>query len=152
MLVLIATVIEHQLNIVYREALSEHDNLDDDSITKIIRNNTLSDKTGWLFNLILRNEMDYNLQKELFKLAELRNQIVHYKAFPQNIDDDHSGSHNMIRIKIEELNFEEIFTTLTRLSRTLEEALSNLRLNRDDDYKHEKEAIQSLHNFLQDDG
>jgi hypothetical protein len=151
-IVLITTVIEHQLNILYREALLEHDNLDDDSITEIIRNNTISDKTGWLFNLILRDEMDYDLKKELLKLAELRNQIVHYKAFPQNIDDENNGSHNKIRIKIEELNFEEIFTTLTRLSRTLEEAFTNLRLNTDDDYKHAKKAIQSLHNFLQDDG
>jgi hypothetical protein len=151
-IVLIATVIEHKLNISYRMALSEHDNLDDDSITKIIKNNTLSDKTGWLFNLIFRDKMDSDLQKELLKLTELRNQIVHYKAVPENINDDHSGSHNMIRIKIKELNFEEIFSTLTRLSRTLEEALSNLRLSTDGDYKYAQEAIQSLHNFLQDNG
>jgi hypothetical protein len=149
-IVLIATVIEHQLNILYREALSEHENLDDDSTTKIIRNNTLSDKISWLFNLVLRDKMDHDLQKELLNLAELRNQIVHYKAVPENIDDDNSGSHNMIRIKIEKLNFEEIFTTLARLSRTIEEALFNLRSSTDD-YKHAQEAIQSLHDFLQDD-
>ncbi|MBE7942865.1 hypothetical protein IM725_20080, partial [Ramlibacter aquaticus] len=112
-IVLISTVVEHQLNMFYREALNERDNLDDDTITKIIRSNSLSDKTGWLFKLVFQDEIDADLQRKLLNLAELRNQIVHYKALPENIDNQYSGSHNMIRIKIKELDFDEVFGTLT---------------------------------------
>jgi len=148
-IILIATIVEHQLNMFYREALNEHDGLDDESITKIIRSNSLSDKTSWLFKLVLRDEMDGNLQRKLLNLSELRNQIVHYKAAPENIDDQDSGSHNLIRAKVNELNFDEIFGTLTWLSTVLEDALSRLRLSTDD-YKHTQEAMQALQSVLQD--
>jgi hypothetical protein len=149
-IVLISTVIEHQLNMFYREVLNECSELEHDTVTTIIKSNSLSDKTGWLFRLVLQEKMDIDLQKKLIKLVELRNQIVHYKAVPQNINNDYGGSYTMIRMKLEELNFNEVFTTLTCLSNTLEDALRRLKLSLDD-YKHTEEAMQAIQNFFQDD-
>lgn len=148
-IVLISTAIEHQLNMFYRETLDECNKLDEDTATRIIKSNSLHDKTGWLFKLTLQRDMDVELQKKILNLIELRNQIVHYKALPEAIEDPRSGSHNTIRIKIEELDFDEIFETLACLSNILEEALSRLRLGMDD-YNHTQEAMQTLQEILQD--
>lgn len=149
-LVLIATVVEHQLNMFYREALSEcNGQLDEDDITRVIKSSQLADKTGWLFKFVLEDELDNRLQNKLRNLAELRNQIVHYKAIPQSMDDEHGGSRNQIRIKISGLNFDEIFETIRCLSRALEDGLSRLRLSTDD-YKNTQKAMQVIQNALQD--
>ncbi len=144
-IVMIATSIEHKLNIFYRNAFIENEsNLDNNVITNIIRSNSLSDKTGWLFSFVLHRKMDSDLQKTILELAELRNQIVHYKAIPaKNIDDESSGSHNAILKKLENLNFDEVFKTVERLSDALENELLDLQLSRDD-YKYAQEAMKTL--------
>ena len=144
-IVLLATFIEHKLNIFYRDTYYEtKSDLDNNEITNIIRRNNIYQKTGSLFSNVLQRKTDSDLQKSILRVADLRNQVVHYKVEPsESLDDENTGSHNKILKELENLDFDEIFETIERLSDVLENEMLDLRLSRDD-YKYTQEALKSM--------
>ena len=149
-IVLLATFIEHKLNIFYRDTYFESkSDLDNNEITNIIRRNNIYQKTGSLFSNVLQRKMDSDLQKSIRRVADLRNQVVHYKVEPsESLDDENTGSHNKILKELENLDFDEIFETIERLSDVLENEMLDLRLSRDD-YKYTQEALKSMFRDLE---
>lgn len=149
-IVLLATFIEHKLNIFYRDTYFESkSDLDNNEITNIIRRNNIYQKTGSLFSNVLQRKMDSDLQKSILRVADLRNQVVHYKVEPsESLDDENTGSHNKILKELENLDFDEIFETIERLSDVLENEMLDLRLSRDD-YKYTQEALKSMFRDLE---
>jgi len=106
--ILFATAIEHRLNIFYRLSLA-FSGLSDEQITEIIRTTNLNAKTGWLLFLVAKYELKEDLRKQLVELIELRNQLVHFKAVPsKNLDDQMSGSHNVVKERIGNLKADEL--------------------------------------------
>ena len=143
-IVLLATSIEHKLNIFYRKYHESKGDLGSNEITNIIRNKKIPAKIGGLFSSVTKREMDKDIRKSIIKVVELRNEVVHYKVEPSaTFDDENTGSHNEILKEIENLNFDEIFKIIERLSDLLENELLNLLLSQDD-YKHTQEALKTI--------
>jgi hypothetical protein len=78
-LILVATAIEHNLNIFYRDALENYSGLSSDEATEAIRSNA-SAKLGWLLHLVARDGISDPLLKRIKQIFDLRNAFVHYKA------------------------------------------------------------------------
>lgn len=75
--ILIATAIEHKINVFYRFSLSTK--LPEHMVTDIIRSSFYA-KSNWLMLLTNEVEIPEDLNKRLRLLMETRNSIVHYKA------------------------------------------------------------------------
>jgi hypothetical protein len=133
--ILLATATEHRLNIFYRLSLGLK-GLSDEQITEIIRTTNLNAKTGWLLFLVAQYELSESLRKQVSELIEIRNQLVHFKAVPsKNLDDEVSGSHNLVKHRIGNLKPDE----LVRIPDDLDEALEEALTAADPDYKRAKE-------------
>ena len=78
-IILIATAIEHRINVFYRLFLGAR--LPDHMITDIIRS-SFHAKSNWLMILASEVEIPENLNKRLKLLIDTRNSIIHYKAIP----------------------------------------------------------------------
>ncbi|HXF40951.1 MAG TPA: hypothetical protein VN687_14635 [Blastocatellia bacterium] len=127
--ILLATAIEHRLNIFYRLSLGLK-GLSDEQITEIIRSTNLNAKTGWLLVLVAKYELKEGLRKQVSELIEIRNQLVHFKAVPsKNLDDQMSGSHNLVKERIGSLNAVELARIPDELEEALEEALTGSNQN-----------------------
>jgi len=85
-IVLIATVIEHRLNIFYRDILEDYSGLSTNEATEAIRSNT-STKLGWLYRLITRDEISDELLKQIKQVFDLRNAFVHYKSIMVSLNE-----------------------------------------------------------------
>ncbi len=143
-IVLVATVIEHHLNVFYRQALDANKLLITDEVTEIIRRANFRDKTGWLLLLVAKHQMSSELQEQIQQLTELRNQIVHFKAVPDSgAHDNTGGSHNLIKNRIRELNFDQVLTIPEQLSNFLDEALKSVR-EESPIYRRAEEIVRSL--------
>jgi hypothetical protein len=81
----------------------------DEDITKVIKNNNFEDKTGWLMSLVFKTELEQNLKRNIKKLIDIRNAIIHYKAVPFTLSDtidDCKDSHSSIENQIKNLDFD----------------------------------------------
>jgi hypothetical protein len=120
-IVLIATAIEHVLNINYRQIMKFR-RFSDENITLIIKNNNFEDKIGWLMSLFFEKDLEPELRKNIRKIIEIRNAIVHYKALPFSLSDkfeDITDSHSVIKNQIESLDFD-----ILSMPEELDEALN----------------------------
>lgn len=79
--VLIVTVIEHQINYFYREVLEFYRKLSADEATEAIRSSSSQAKLGWLFHLSTRHTLPKELSTKLQQIIEIRNAFTHCK-FP----------------------------------------------------------------------
>ncbi len=105
-IVLIATTIEHVLNMNYRQIMRVSGFLDQDS-TKVIKNNNFEDKTSWLMSLIFKKDLEPELRKNIKIIIDIRNAIVHYKAMPFTLKDEYlADSHRIIKNQIDNLDFD----------------------------------------------
>ena len=142
-IILLATSIEHKLNIFYRKYHESKGDLDKNKITNVIRNKKIPAKISGLF-AVTQGKMDKDLRKSIIKVVELRNDVVHYKVEPsESFDDENTGSHNKILKELENLDFDEVFKSIERLSDVLENELLNLWLSQDN-YKHTQEALKTM--------
>jgi hypothetical protein len=121
-LVLIATAIEHKLNLFYREILEWKCGLGRDDATQVIRNNA-DIKIGWLFNLVIGKDMSEELKKRIRQINQWRNSLVHYKAVPLHINDT-SNVRDRILCEVRETGVEKVLN----LPMDLEEELTKVRL------------------------
>ena len=107
-IVLIATTIEHELNYYYRSNMV----LSRPEITQAIRQTSLQAKTGWLFHLVSSEDFPEDLRRDILKIADLRNSIVHYKAEGKPLasifDEQEIDSYDKIKKAIGEIGMEAI--------------------------------------------
>jgi len=144
--VLIATAIEQITNLFYREVLEEDRRFTQDEITEIIRTTNINAKISWLLGLVADFVLDVlpedSLQKDILKLMELRNQIVHYKAVPLLISKG-QPSEFPIKQRIREYGYEKMLEIPNQLSESLDVALHNFRVN-DPEYLALWKAVESF--------
>ena len=106
--ILVATAIEHRLNIFYRDILENYSGLSSDETTEAIRSNT-STKLGWLLHLVTRDGISDELLKRIKQIFELRNAFVHYKSVIVPIDETDKAT-ELIE-KVNNIGLETILNT-----------------------------------------
>ncbi|MCA9994930.1 MAG: hypothetical protein KDE56_04245 [Anaerolineales bacterium] len=127
-IILIATAIEHSLNLFYRELLTLK-GLSAQEITQIIRSNNIQAKTNWLLSLIGQFTIPDDMKKSINDIIELRNALVHYKAVPTKIDVA-DGSWEMIRNKLKQMDIKKLMIVPDELDELLDSELDKLDPNR----------------------
>jgi hypothetical protein len=115
--VLIATAVEHKINVFFRMLLHEKCGLDCDEVTQAIRTN-LESKIGWLFLLASGEEFPDELRKRIHQLQQWRNSLVHYKAVPYHINDDNFLSARILS-EVKECGLEKMLCLPMDLEREL---------------------------------
>jgi hypothetical protein len=125
-IVLLATAVDHILNIYYVERLAPR-GLSEKDVALMIRSLNTEAKMGWLNSLTGPLEIPDDLKKRLLALMELRNAIVHYKALPKRFSEE-----SWIGSRVAQTNFEELNDDVDSVTRLVDSALkaadSNLRL------------------------
>jgi hypothetical protein len=124
-IVLVATAIEHQFNMFYRDILEAISGLDEQEATEAIRSN-LHVKTGWLMKLATGQGLSKELKNQIKQISDLRNAIVHYKARSAHIDDDENNEYNKIKKRAVEIGMETILDTPSRLKTELNEITKSI--------------------------
>lgn len=85
--ILVATAIEHHLNMFFRDTLEGSYELSDKEVTEAIRSNTNA-KLGWLFKIVSEKDMANDLEKRIRQIIELRNGFVHYKSIATSLNEN----------------------------------------------------------------
>jgi hypothetical protein len=147
-ILLIATAIEQRLNVFYRYALIARNLLTnlltEDEICDIIRSN-LPPKTSWLLALISGHRLSDEIRTQITTVSEIRNQIVHFKAAPsERLKDDLKGSHNLLRQRLEKIDYEGLLQLPERLSQELDEILELIHTTNLPDYSLARNAVKML--------
>src|SRR6266508_302324 len=86
MVVLVATTIEHLLNMFYRDTLEDQFNMSAEEVTDVIRSN-IHTKLGWLLKTVSDKGISGDLQKRVKKIMDLRNGFVHYKSIGTSMNE-----------------------------------------------------------------
>ena len=134
-IVLIATAIEHKINIFYRSVLV-YDGISNDEITSIIRRLDFNSKITWLLKLSIGIEIPDEIKKEIFSVIELRNSIVHYKAIPSSIDEvSEKDSYAKILEGLRKIDMERALRISENLDRIFETELRRISSNVDLSYR-----------------
>jgi hypothetical protein len=137
-IVLISTVIEHRLNMCVNDML-EDKGLSADDAEKAIGNRNIDDKIGWLMK-ILGNEFPDGIKRQILKITNLRNAIVHFK--PRRwLTSINSRTEN--QQVIQKLDFDEVFRCVDELESTLE----SFRENSDPNYALAKKLSNVMFDF-----
>jgi hypothetical protein len=84
--ILVATAIEHRLNMFYREALENYSGLSSDESTEAIKSNATT-KLGWLLHLVSGYKISDELLKKIRIILDLRNAFVHYKSIRVTLNE-----------------------------------------------------------------
>lgn len=126
--VMVATAVEHLLNMYYREILSLR-HLPPSQVREAIRTTNSRSKVGWLMSLTGHSRFCPELRKRIIGLVDLRNAIVHYKAEPAILDVS-GGSHGRIRDSLQNLDAAGLLSIPAELDETLEAALDSQDCNR----------------------
>jgi hypothetical protein len=140
-IVLVATAIEHLLNIYYRQVMLVG-GISGEDITKIIRASNFEAKMGWLMSIIFKIELEQELKRKIMRVIELRNSIVHYKAVPFMLDDDiedPTDSHSSIEDQMNKLDFD-----ILEIPHELEGALNEQFYELNPDLKIVKYIMKTL--------
>lgn len=122
-IVLIATTIEHRLNIFYREVLEDHSGLSTNATTEAIRSST-SAKLGWLFQLTTGKNLSNQLLSQIRQVFDLRNAFVHYKAIAVSIDE--KDKYLELLEKVNDIGLDNILDLPDKIERELSVIVSDL--------------------------
>jgi DNA-binding transcriptional MerR regulator len=126
--VLVATAIEHAINIYYIDLLSNK-GLAPKEIKQALRTNNFESKLGWLMQLTSSRKLPEELGKRIKELVEIRNAIAHYKPLPVTIGDEDSGiRHTWEKIseRIQGLNPEDMMALPGDLQEVLDSMLDEI--------------------------
>jgi hypothetical protein len=127
-LVLIATALEHVINLYYRNLLSDK-GLPERQITDIIKKSNVDAKLGWMLLITSNTTIPTDLHKDITKIFELRNAIVHHKYVPEKMDVE-EGSWGDIEPGIKKLDFSKFIEIPEELDEILTQCLCKLTPNR----------------------
>jgi len=125
--VLVATAIEHILNLHYRDLLTRK-GLDEKEIKAVIRGCSMEAKTGWLMALVGLPPLANDLKKRIARVVELRNCVVHYKAQPTRLGA-FEGGWDRLKQRLDELDYDDLLD----LPDDLEDVMSCALINTDRD-------------------
>jgi hypothetical protein len=122
-IILIATVIEHRLNIFYRDILEDYSGLSSDEATEAIRSN-ISAKLSWLYHLTTHDHFSSELITQVKQIFDLRNAFVHYKSAMVTIDETAKTAELIKRVK--DIGFENILDLPNKIDKELAEKVPKL--------------------------
>lgn len=126
-IILLATAIEHILNLYFVERLHLQ-KISGSEIREVIRKTNLDAKTGWLLSIIGEIEIPQKLRQNIMKIVELRNSIVHYKPLLSTIDE--KGVYGNLTNEIRKLNFDQFQKCPGELESLLQHELNKIDSNR----------------------
>ena len=121
--VLVATVIEHRLNVFYRDILEDYSGLSINEATEAIRSN-VSTKLGWLFHAITRDQISEDLAKQIKQVFDLRNAFVHFKSIMVPLGEK-DKSEELVK-KVNDIGLENILNLPDKLDDELDEKVAKL--------------------------
>jgi hypothetical protein len=125
--ILVATAVEHELNAFYRDVLEGRGALSSSETTEAIKSN-LNSKIGWLLLLSTGYSLSDELKKQVGRLFELRNSVVHYKHhFSLLAGDGKDNPYYQLVDRMKEFSREELFKIPATLSAELASILSQVR-------------------------
>jgi len=123
-IILIATSIEHIMNMFYRNLLP-YKGVSETQITDIVKKSNLDAKLGWLMNVTSNASLPDNLLAQIREVSELRNAIVHYKAIPDKLDIEF-GSWENIKDRIDKMDYDDLVGLPYELEHALMEILEQI--------------------------
>ncbi len=143
--VLLATAVEQIVNSFYRMMLETKGIMTEAEITEIIRNNNIAPKLSWLLTLVSESEyeLDSNFKREILRLMELRNQIVHYKAVPLSVPDLDKDDITYIK-GLDSVNLDELVSIPDDLFEFLDEILNDMIEKHSPEYVKAKKTIENI--------
>jgi HEPN domain-containing protein len=123
--VLIATAVEHLVNIFYR-MLGDHKGLSPEVITQVIRTHNIHTKISWLMSLTVQRELSQELKSRINNLIELRNALIHYKAIPSRWIIGYEGSYQKIIRALKNTDFGDLLALPHDLENAIVSILDDL--------------------------
>lgn len=130
-IILAGVCIEHLLNHFYQDLLPIKYEMSSEDIATALNSVNIADKIGWFFKITTNREISEPLRGKIININKIRNKAVHYKAIPENLYVDGSGSYNEIKRKLESLKLEQ----LIEVTYELENFLNKTLLDVDDSYR-----------------
>jgi hypothetical protein len=121
--VLVATAIEHRLNIFYRDVLEDYSGLSINETTEAIRSNAAT-KLGWLFHLVTSKEIPDELFRQIKQVFDLRNAFVHYKSIMVSWNEKEKSA-ELIE-KVNEIGLQNILDLPDKVEEELATIAANL--------------------------
>jgi hypothetical protein len=127
-IVLLATALEQALNGVLR-SLIELRGIDPAHTTELIRSHNTVPKLTWFFEMFSGSKLPETMRREVQRIFEIRNAIVHYKAAVCHVDDN-VDSYSLIRKDIIALGrlrvrkvFDRFYTKIWGIARRCDPSL-----------------------------
>src|SRR5690242_3920894 len=84
--ILVATTMEHVVNLFYRDVLEKLFHLSTEDATDAIRSN-IQTKLGWLMQIVGESKLPDELSKRIKQITDLRNAYAHYKAIGVSLNE-----------------------------------------------------------------
>jgi hypothetical protein len=137
--VLIATAIEHILNMFYREVLETKSDLSTEDTTNVLRS-TFHTKLGWLMLLATKHNLSEELRRRIMQVTELRNAFVHYKAPIASLDDLKQSGYDALVQQVEAIGLENML----RIPEQLETELETIMREMWPTYKTSQEITEAM--------
>lgn len=119
--VLIAIVIEHRINMFYRDVLENEANLSSETVKEILRSN-MNTKLGWLLPLSTKKDLPIELRRSIRQIIDWRNAFIHYKAEMTLLDDLADHPYMSLVQQAKDFGLENIM----KIPDQLEEALNDI--------------------------
>lgn len=135
--VLVATAVEHILNLHFRDMLTRK-GFDEKQVKSVIRSCRMEAKTGWLMQLVGMPPLPDDLKKRIDRAVELRNCLVHFKAEPTRLGA-FKGGWDRLRRRLQELDTDDLMD----LPDDLEYEMSWALIEADPDLKLAVEVYQT---------
>jgi hypothetical protein len=120
--VLTGVCFEHILNTFYQELLPVEYDMDAKEVLQVINRLTIPDKIGWFLKIVCGCEISPELRDNVMQINSFRNEIVHFKAIPQPLDESNPGSYEKLKAKLQNINMDY----LANLTQDLEEELNEI--------------------------
>lgn len=130
-IIIAGVCIEHLLNHFYQDILPFKYDMNNKEVASALNSLKIEDKIGWFLNITTNNEVPNDLKGKIVSINKIRNKVVHYKAIPEDLYIDGSGSYNEIKKKLESLNLEQ----LIKITVELEKFLDKILIENNDDYR-----------------
>lgn len=93
---LYATWFEHWINSIVETALVRK-NISRVEIIKILREVNIRDKISWLFKILGLKSISQKQRNKIIRIMDLRNNFVHYKWVPKNIDEEENNEKKALK-------------------------------------------------------
>lgn len=131
-IIMLAVSIERILNMFYQHLLPAKYEMDYKEVSNALSRLRLSDKITWFLLISAKWKLPLNLVAQIRLINSIRNEIIHYKAIPEDLDKEGTGTYNDIKGKLTKLKLDGLenvtFLLKDELDRALIEAFPNIGL------------------------